>query len=646
MFERVKAAWSAFRRPGVKMVQLQDLFGGILQGIEISQFRNYESYLQAGSKKIWALYKACDLIGKVCMDTTGILSKIGGDGSRVKNADLDRLLSAPNEFETFGEMIYKWVFHMLLCGNAFWTKDESNGQGQRPKAIFQLNPKRMRVSVDARLGVVGYIYTNFDGEQIPYDVEEIMHFRLPHPNNDFWGVGAVEAAEPLFNEAINRDLWQENFWKNGASPSGLMILEDVVVDKGKWEEAKAEFNRRYSGLKNAGKTILLTGKWKHEQLGLTAQEMQNIEQSKWTVEQIFMQLGVPLSVAGVREAANYNCIPAGELVETPLGPVAIENLKQGDPIWQWSKDGLTKGAVVAIIPQKAAPIFEIKTQTRTLKASANHPVLGFDLKWRRADQLAVNDRCLTAMAHGFSGERIISVRQLPSEPVFDLAATNEHTFIAGGIVVHNTAEKDDIRFRRYTIKPLLKFAEDTINSDLVEGYGGNLEYRFNVQGLIDLGNILQTFAPLFDRGVISINEMRDAVGLPKIMDDPLFDQHFITAALVPLELAGVAAGDQTQQAARAIMQRFIDSSLCGQEARKTLESISRKLIDLQNGMNRQVSLNVEAPPVPSVNVEVAAPPVPEVNVEVKVPPAKPVGRRKVSLKRGADGEMTGSIEPE
>ena len=66
----------------------------------------------------------------------------------------------------------------------------------------------------------------------------------------------------------------------------------------------------------------------------------------------------------------------------------------------------------------------------------------------------------------------------------------------------------------------------------------------------------------------------------------------------------------------------------------------------KNGMNRQVSLNVEAPPVPSVNVEVAAPPVPEVNVEVKVPPAKPVGRRKVSLKRGADGEMTGSIEPE
>ena len=439
-----------------------------------------------------------------------------------------------------------------------------------------------------------------------------------------------------------------------------------------------------------------------------------------------MQLGVPLSVAGVREAANYNCLPAGELVETPLGPVAIENLKQGDPIWQWSKDGLTKGSVVAIMPQQAAPIFEIKTSTRTLKASANHPVLvmvrhfgigagphrsqkpRFDLAWKRADQLGVNDRLLkwetgepggvdnwgdrklsqpfmelaglftgdgdscdgktvrwsihsddhgcqeiyarkaelefaelprrkdasgkavrkkthfalhsaslatlyetmgltgnaiskiipawifmltrelklaylrglldsdgsvdqtrgqitflfankrltqqarslcidcgipvsnlisrmvktnfgTFECHrftcgfakfnlnigsnhprklerlrqgatrgnkpgignsgwwqkgaqlppGFSGERIISVRQLPTEPVFDLVATNEHTFIAGGVVVHNTAEKDDIRFRRYTIKPLLKFAEDTINSDLVEGYGGNLEYRFN-----------------------------------------------------------------------------------------------------------------------------------------------------------------------
>jgi HK97 family phage portal protein len=209
-----------------------------------------------------------------------------------------------------------------------------------------------------------------------------------------------------------------------------MILDDQVTDKAAWEQAKADFKKKYAGLENAGKTILITGKWKYEQLGLTAQEMQNVELAKWTVEQIFMQLGVPLSVAGVREAANYA-----------------------------------------------------------------------------------------------------------------------------------TSEKDDIRFRRYTIKPLLKFAEDTINSDLVAGFDPNLQYRFNVQGLIDIGNMLQTFAPLFDRGVVSINEMRDVCGLPKVLNDPMFEQHFISAGLVPLELAGVAAADQSQQAASAISSRFIEQGL-------------------------------------------------------------------------------------
>jgi HK97 family phage portal protein len=409
---------------------LDTIFGGILNGIEISMFRNYETYLIAATKKVWALYKSCDIIGKVCMDTTGILSRKGGDGTAVKNAELDRLLTVPNEFETFGEMIYKWAFHMLVCGNSFWFKDQANFTGDRPKAIYQLNPKRVQVSVDARQGVVGYLYLNYNGEQIPFDVNEIMHFKLPHANNDYWGLGAVEAAEPLFNEAINREKWQEMFWKNGASPSGVMMLEDQVTDRQAWERAKADFKKKYAGLDNAGKTILITGKWSYQQLGLTAQEMQNVELAKWTVEQIFMQLGVPLSVAGVREAANYA-----------------------------------------------------------------------------------------------------------------------------------TSEKDDIRFRRYTIKPLLKFAEDTINSDLVAGFDPNLQFRFNVQGLIDIGNILQTFAPLFDRGVVSINEMRDVCGLPKVLDDPMFDQHFINAGLVPLELAGVASADQTQQAASAIIGRFIESGL-------------------------------------------------------------------------------------
>lgn len=417
---------------GAKLTRIEDLFGGILNGIPANKFTDFQTYLSAGTRKLWAVFKGCDAVAKVVMDTPLTLRKIGGDGSAVKHKELDRLLKVPNQGETWGEMLFKIVFHLKLTGNAFIAKDEVNLKGDRPTSLFLLNPKRIKLVIDPKVGVIGYTYTTQDGLVIPYDAAEIIHFRIPHADNDYWGLGEIESAEPLFNDAINRDTWKEKFWVNGASPSGLLICEDNITDATAWKKAKADWNKEYGGAGNAGKTAWLTGKWKHQQLGLTAQEMQDIEQGKWTIEQIFMQLGVPLSVAGVRDAANYA-----------------------------------------------------------------------------------------------------------------------------------TAQIDDLRFRRYTIKPLCKFIADTLTSDLVAGYDVTLELVFQIAGLTDIANVTDHFVPLFDRGIVSLNEMRVLAGLQPKADDPVFDEHYIMSALLPLSLAGVVDQGQTQEAAKGITSRFVQLSISG-----------------------------------------------------------------------------------
>lgn len=418
MLERLKATWTAAKLTykmarsvkGFKVTSLSEVFGGLLGSLEISQFKNYASYLAAGTKKVWALWRGCDACAKVVMDTPWILTKIGGDGTAVKNPQIEKLLMAPNAYESWGEMSYRWVMHMKMTGNAFWIKDQPNFSGDRPKAIYQVNPKRMQLVLSPTMGVTGYIYTAQNGQQIPFEANEVIHFKIPHPDNDYWGLGEVESAEPLFNDAVNRGTWEDKFWKNGASPSGILVCKDQITDQTEWEKAKAKWQKEYGGSDNAGKTAWLTGDWTYQQLGLTAQEMQNIESSKWSVEQIFMQLGVPLSVAGVDSSANFA-----------------------------------------------------------------------------------------------------------------------------------TAGVDDMRFRRYTIKPLLRFLADTVNSDLIAGFNPALMINFQLTGLTDMESISKNVTPLFDRGVLSINELRDMIGLPKKMDDPIFDQHFILATLVPIDLAGIVS---------------------------------------------------------------------------------------------------------
>jgi HK97 family phage portal protein len=399
----------------------------MFDGIPLHRFSDYESYLAAASLKVWASWKACDICANAVSNTRHTIRR-GIDPVTTVPKDLAKLLSAPNQFQTWRELIYLTVMHLKATGNAYWFKSQANLAGDKPVELYPINPKRLMISINPlTYQPSGYLYTGHLGTRVAFDLEEIMHFKRPHPNNDFYGLGDIEAGEPIFNENINRDTWTAGFWKNGASPSGVMTCKAQVDSDQEWERVKAMWRKEYSGADNAGKTALLTGDWAYTQLGLTAQEMQNIEGSKWNAEQIFMQHGVPLSVAGIRDAANFA-----------------------------------------------------------------------------------------------------------------------------------TADIDNQRFREYTIQPIVMLLQDTINTDLVQGWGPDLNLFFNITGLINIGKIAQDIMFAFQCGMLSINDGREMLGLPRDEENELWNQHFVTAALVPLEQAGVSAnGGPTDQAAQAMVRDFV-----------------------------------------------------------------------------------------
>jgi len=416
--------------PGQKVTSISSVFDGILEGRPLSKLSDYESYLKAGTRNIWATWRACDVVGKVLLDIPLETVRRGGDGTAVVNKELAAILTQPNPRLSMAQMLYLYAFHVKLTGNAFWFKDEVNYNGDRPRSVWPLNPRRMKVVVKERQGVTGYLY-RINGLDIPYEVNEIIHFKNPHPDNDYYGLGDIEAGEDLFNDFLNRESYAKQFWKNGASPSGLLVCKDQITDEVQWEQAKKKWQKEYGGTGNAGKTAWLTGEWSYEKLGLTAVEMQSIENARFSVENIFHMHGVPLSVAGFKEAANFA-----------------------------------------------------------------------------------------------------------------------------------TARVDDLIFRRYTVKPLMTLWLAGVQEGLVKGFDANLQIKANVSGLTDVEAVVLNWAPLFDRGVISLNELRVMAGLAPKQDDPLFEQHFINAGLVPLELAGVpAAGGPADAQSRAIVDRFIQGTL-------------------------------------------------------------------------------------
>ena len=284
---------------GVKSRQ----FIEFLNGVPITRLRDFGSYLDASTSKVWASFKACDIVGKAML--TAVLRPVSDNDRRVpeKDAELMRVLSSPNPFDTMEDAIYQWAHHMMLTGNAYWLKDEMDGRG-RPKNIFPLLPQYIEIIPDAKERVSHYLY-KINGQEIKVAREEMIHFRRPNPNDVLLGVGDVAPASALFQEFITRARLEEKFLTNGAQPSGVLHKKEATNNPEEWKRFVSEFRQRHEGVQNAGKTVMLNGDWAYIKMGLSSAEAQALEKSKLNRDEIFMAHGVPLSVAGVEGASNY-----------------------------------------------------------------------------------------------------------------------------------------------------------------------------------------------------------------------------------------------------------------------------------------------------------------------------------------------------
>jgi len=271
-------------------------------GVPINRFSDFSTYMACGYKKVWATFRACKIIASTMMTADFKIVK------NVKTADdvtekFGSFLKKPNPYDSWEELLEMWSFHMELVGNAYWLKDSMDALG-RPEGLYPLLPQFMQVIPDEKKRINTYVY-RVNGKELLFSPDEIIHFRFTNPNNLIMGMGSIEPSEALYNEYINKTVLGEKFLENGAQMSGILSRETEVMDEDQWRTLKKRFTLEYAGTRNAGKVAFLNGKWSYQKLGMTMQEMQSLEKEKWNIEQIFLNHGVPLSVAGVDGAANY-----------------------------------------------------------------------------------------------------------------------------------------------------------------------------------------------------------------------------------------------------------------------------------------------------------------------------------------------------
>ncbi|HET7487893.1 MAG TPA: replicative DNA helicase [Acidimicrobiales bacterium] len=164
-------------------------------------------------------------------------------------------------------------------------------------------------------------------------------------------------------------------------------------------------------------------------------------------------------LADLRESG---CMPASTRLaradgtDVGLGELVVSG--EQPLVWALGAEGrLVASRLVRAFASGVKPVFRLHLRSGLyVDASANHPFRTADGSWVRLDRLAVGDRLATAPTPVPAGrgtvatvgrpavvwDEVAAIRPLGEMPTFDATVEGTHSFVADGVIAHNSLEQD------------------------------------------------------------------------------------------------------------------------------------------------------------------------------------------------------------
>ncbi len=237
----------------------------------------------------------------------------------VERHPLERLLDAPNPYLSRFELMEQTVGMLELTGNAYWfLAGDSSGT---PTQIWPLRPDRVSIVPDPIEYVKGYVY-EIDGQRIPLDSVEVIHFKRWHPANDYYGLSALEAARIAVASDRAMAEWNRNtFGRENGVPAGIVVIKEPMTPAD-YERIKREWRESYGGPQR--RTAFLrasTVEWQN--IGLSHSELDFLQGREAHRNEILNIYGIPVGLVS-ENATEANATVAERLfVERTLWPKLV-----------------------------------------------------------------------------------------------------------------------------------------------------------------------------------------------------------------------------------------------------------------------------------------------------------------------------------
>lgn len=135
----------------------------------------------------------------------------------------------------------------------------------------------------------------------------------------------------------------------------------------------------------------------------------------------------------VDESGEPPCFASGTPVATPGGPVPIERIAEGDTVLTYDAGQVVRVPVIRVRRREASRLLALTLDGGTLRVTVEHPI-HVGRRWVPARELRVGDELQTR--EGTTRVRAIAVEE-GLRTVHSLRVGTPHTYLAGGVLVHN-----------------------------------------------------------------------------------------------------------------------------------------------------------------------------------------------------------------
>ena len=266
---------------------------------------------EMSAMQITAVYACVRLIAESIAGLPLHLFRQENEGRKTKASDhplYQLLYREPNPEMSSFSFRETLSTHLLLWGNAY-AQIIRNGRGE-VIALYPLMANRMKVDRDEK-GKLYYEYQMMesDAKTMPDGMvrlrpEDVLH--IPGLGFDgLVGYSPIAMAKNSIGLSMATEEYGSTFFKNSATPSGILSMPGTVKDPAKIRES---WNQGFSGSSNAAKVAVLEEGATYTPISITPEESQFLETRKFQLDEICRIFNVPPNFIGDLEHATFSNI--------------------------------------------------------------------------------------------------------------------------------------------------------------------------------------------------------------------------------------------------------------------------------------------------------------------------------------------------